>query len=37
MGLEPLKLDIFCDDSISMVRNFWWGQEQQENKMALLS
>ena len=23
-----------CDEMISMVRNFWWGQKQRERKMA---
>ena len=30
-------LDSLCDELTSMIRNFWWGQKQDEKKMAWLS
>ena len=29
--------DFLCDELTSMIRNFWWGQKQDERKMAWLS
>ena len=29
--------DSLCDNLTSMIRNFWWGQKQDERKMAWLS
>ena len=29
--------DSLCDDLTRMIRNFWWGQKQDEKKMAWLS
>ena len=29
--------DSLCDDLTSMIRNFWWGQKQDERKMSWLS
>ena len=29
--------DSLCDELTSMIRNFWWGQKQDERKMAWLS
>lgn len=30
-------LDSLCEDFMSMIRNFWWGQRKKENKIAWLS
>ena len=30
-------LDSLCEDLTRMIRNFWWGQRQEEKKMAWLS
>lgn len=30
-------VDALCDELTSMIRNFWWGQKQNEKKMAWMS
>ena len=29
--------DSLCDELTSLIRNFWWGQKQNERKMAWIS
>ena len=29
-------LDSLCDELTSMIRNFWWGQKQDEKKKGLV-
>ena len=36
MNCFPIP-DSLCDELTSMIRNFWWGQKQDERKMAWLS
>ena len=35
MGYFKLP-DSFCEDLTSLIQNFWWGQRQEEKKMAWL-
>ena len=30
-------LDTLCDELMSMIRNFWWGQKQDERKLNWMS
>ena len=29
--------DSFCEEMTSLMRNFWWGQQKEERKMAWIS